>query len=62
MAEKALLRELGSFEQVRRASDERILAVAGVTKRHLAALRKVIRAPVMHDAAAASLSTPASGD
>ncbi len=41
----ALLRELGSLEGVRRATDAQILAVTGVTKRHLAALRKVIPAP-----------------
>lgn len=42
---KALLRELGSLEGVRRATDAQILAVTGVKKRHLAALRKVIPAP-----------------
>ena len=42
---KALLRELGSMDGVRQATDERILAVTGVTKRHLTALRKVIPAP-----------------
>jgi excinuclease ABC subunit C len=41
----ALLRELGSLEAVRRATDEQILAVSGVTKRHLTALRRVIPAP-----------------
>ncbi|AUX47234.1 excinuclease ABC subunit C [Sorangium cellulosum] len=41
----ALLRELGSLEGVRRATDAQILAVSGVTKRHLTALRKVIPAP-----------------
>ncbi|WP_437607215.1 excinuclease ABC subunit UvrC [Sorangium sp. So ce834] len=41
----ALLRELGSLEGVRRATDAQILAVAGVTKRHLSALRKVIPSP-----------------
>jgi excinuclease ABC subunit C len=44
-SKKALLRELGSLEAVRRASDEQILAVPGVTRRHLTALRKVIQAP-----------------
>lgn len=44
-AKKALLRELGSMAAVRRASDEQILAVTGVTRRHLTALRKVIPAP-----------------
>jgi excinuclease ABC subunit C len=42
---KALLRELGSMAAVRRASDAQILAVSGVTRRHLTALRKVIPAP-----------------
>jgi len=42
---KALLRELGSMAAVREATDERILAVTGVTRRHLTALRKVIPAP-----------------
>jgi excinuclease ABC subunit C len=42
---KALLRELGSMKGVREAADERILAVTGVTRRHLTALRKVIPAP-----------------
>ena len=32
---KALLRELGSMAAVREATDERILAVTGVTQRHL---------------------------
>lgn len=41
----ALLRELGSMEGVRRATDAQILAVTGVTKRHLSALRKVIQSP-----------------
>jgi excinuclease ABC subunit C len=44
-AKKALLRELGSMAAVRRASDEQILAVTGITRRHLSALRKVIPAP-----------------
>jgi excinuclease ABC subunit C len=44
-ARKALLRELGSMIGVRQATDERILAVTGVTRRHLVALRKVIPAP-----------------
>jgi excinuclease ABC subunit C len=42
---RVLLRELGSMSGVRQASDERILAVTGVTRRHLTALRKVIPAP-----------------
>lgn len=45
-ARKALLRDLGSLEAVRQATDEQILAVSGVTKRHLAALRKAIPAPL----------------
>ena len=42
---KALLTELGSMDGVRAADDEHILAVPGVTRRHLAALRKVVPAP-----------------
>jgi len=42
---KALLRELGSMTALREASDERILAVTGVTRRHLTALRKVLPSP-----------------
>ncbi|MBI4704157.1 MAG: excinuclease ABC subunit UvrC [Deltaproteobacteria bacterium] len=41
----ALLRELGSAQAVRAAADEQILAVAGVSARHLRALRRVIPAP-----------------
>ena len=37
---KALLTELGSVEALRAAPDERILAVPGVTKRHLDAVRR----------------------
>jgi excinuclease ABC subunit C len=44
-AKKTLLRELGSLVAVRAATDEQILAVPGVSKRHLVALRKVIPAP-----------------
>jgi excinuclease ABC subunit C len=42
---KALLRELGSMTAVKAATDAQILAVKGVTKRHLTALRKVIPGP-----------------
>jgi excinuclease ABC subunit C len=42
---KTLLRELGSMSALKQATDEQILAVPGVSKRHLTALRKVIRAP-----------------
>ncbi len=42
---KALLRELGSMAALRAATDEQITAVSGVSKRHLAAIRKVIPAP-----------------
>jgi excinuclease ABC subunit C len=42
---KALLRELGSMTALKAATDEQILAVKGVTKRHLTALRKVIVGP-----------------
>jgi excinuclease ABC subunit C len=43
--EKTLLRELGSMAAVRAATDAQILAVKGITKRHLTALRKVIMVP-----------------
>jgi excinuclease ABC subunit C len=46
-AEKALLRALGSFEAVRAASDAQILAVPGVSPRHLTALRKVVATPAV---------------
>jgi excinuclease ABC subunit C len=42
---KALLRELGSMTALKAATDAQILAVKGVTKRHLTALRKVIPGP-----------------
>ncbi|MEZ4309627.1 MAG: excinuclease ABC subunit UvrC [Polyangiaceae bacterium] len=42
---KTLLRELGSLAAVRAATDAQILAVPGITRRHLTALRKVIPAP-----------------
>jgi excinuclease ABC subunit C len=42
---KALLAELGSMKAIREASDAQLLGVEGVTKRHVAALRKVIPAP-----------------
>jgi len=44
-AKKVLLRELGSLAAVRAATDEQILAVPGITRRHLTALRKLIAAP-----------------
>jgi excinuclease ABC subunit C len=53
---KTLLRELGSMSALRGASDAEILAVTGVTKRHLTAIRKVVPAPVP---AAQSLNQPA---
>ena len=42
---KALLRELGSMVGIREATDAQILAVTGVTRRHLTALRKAIPGP-----------------
>jgi excinuclease ABC subunit C len=56
---KALLRELGSMTALKAASDAQILAVTGVTKRHLTALRKVIPAPVVE---APSVGDEATGD
>lgn len=45
VARKALLSTLGSMSAVRAATDAQILAVPGVTRRHLEALRKVVSAP-----------------
>lgn len=42
---KALLREIGPVAALREAADERILAVPGVTRRHLAALRAAFASP-----------------
>lgn len=42
---KALLGGLGSLKAIREASDAQILAVPGVTRRHLTALRKALPAP-----------------
>src|SRR6185369_7435717 len=39
-AKKALLKQLGSIDAIRTASDETWLAVPGVTRRHVAALRQ----------------------
>ena len=49
---KALLIELGSIDAIRTASDERLLAVPGLSRRHLAAVRKWI----------ADTETPSSSD
>ncbi len=45
VAKKALLKELGSLKAIKAATDDQILAVEGVSKRHLTALRKVIPTP-----------------
>lgn len=45
VARKALLKTLGSLDAVVRATDEQILAVEGVTRRHLTALRKAHAEP-----------------
>ncbi len=45
----SLLRHLGSVRAVREASDEAILAVPGVNRRHLAALRASLSAPEDED-------------
>lgn len=44
-ARKTLLRTLGSMAAIRGARDDQILAVQGITRRHLTALRRVIPAP-----------------
>jgi len=55
---KALLRELGSMAALRAATDEQILNVKGVTKRHLTAIRKVIQAPEPKAAPSAEAEAP----
>jgi excinuclease ABC subunit C len=52
VARKALLSTLGSMAAVRAATDEQILAVKGISRRHLAALRKAMPAPEAEDASA----------
>ena len=52
VARKALLTTLGSMAAVRAASDAQILAVEGVSKRHLTALRKAVAAPYPQSVAA----------
>ena len=59
VARKALLRTLGSLPAVREATDEQILAVPGVTRRHLAALRKVFAPPPPARVAAALVAAGA---
>ncbi len=46
---KALLRTLGSVKAIQAASDEALLAVPGVTARHVKALRKVYAKPTHED-------------
>jgi excinuclease ABC subunit C len=42
---KLLLRHLGSLKAIQAADDEALLAVPGITARHVKALRKVYPAP-----------------
>src|SRR5262249_22249434 len=42
---KALLTELGSVEAVRQATDEQLLAVPGVNRRHVDAVRRWVAEP-----------------
>ena len=58
---KTLLRELGSMDALRAASDERILAVSSVTRRHLTALRKVIPAAQPSPASPAGATSAPTG-
>lgn len=62
VAKKALLRVLGSMDAVRAAGDEQILAVPGVTKRHLTALRKALGASEQHVAGDGDRGEDADGD
>jgi excinuclease ABC subunit C len=50
---KALLKNLGSLGKIRQAGDAELLAVPGVTARHVAALRRVYSAPKEKKLAAA---------
>ncbi|MEA2752549.1 MAG: excinuclease subunit [Myxococcales bacterium] len=59
---KALLRTLGSLKAIQAASDEALLAVPGVTARHVKALRKVYAAPTPKPPEVASTTTSASHD
>jgi excinuclease ABC subunit C len=54
---KALLREIGPIAVLREAADERILAVPGVTRRHLAALRAAFAASAEPSDATAPTTT-----
>ncbi len=49
VTKRALLKHLGSLKAIREAHDADILAVPGVTKRHLNALREKIPAPERRD-------------
>jgi excinuclease ABC subunit C len=57
---KALLVALGSVEGIAEAADETILAIPGVTKKHLAALRGALRPPEGEDYSASE--SPAADD
>lgn len=59
---KALLRELGSMSALKAATDAQILAVTGVTKRHLTAIRKVIAGPGEASVTASSATNAIEGD
>jgi excinuclease ABC subunit C len=56
---KALLRTLGSLKAIQAASDEALLAVPGVTARHVKALRKVYADPTPKPPAAATATATA---
>ncbi|HEY8077124.1 MAG TPA: helix-hairpin-helix domain-containing protein, partial [Labilithrix sp.] len=47
---KQLLTTLGSLKAIKAADDAALLAVPGVTKRHVAALRRVFPPPIVTDA------------
>jgi len=49
---KALLKTLGSLKAIQAATDEALLAVPGVTARHVKALRKVYASPASPEASA----------
>ncbi len=59
VARKAMLTTLGSMAAIRQASDEQILALDGVSSRHLKALRKVVAAPRVVDTEGSATSAEA---
>jgi excinuclease ABC subunit C len=59
---KALLKTLGSLSAIKRATDAELLAVPGVTSRHVKALRRVFEAPPVADPPEAGRAAPGASD